>query len=97
MIDSLFVVYVAMTRAKKRLLLNTVMTNYFIKQRGFVYANDHETSALSEKCVTCKKLTSARAWMDVDVDAYFESSADTQLYERVAMCDTCKQKLGLAT
>jgi F-box protein, helicase, 18 len=96
-IDSLFVVYVAMTRAKKRLLLNTVMTNYFIKQRGFVYANDHETSALSEKCVTCKKLTSARAWMDVDVDAYFESSADTQLYERVAMCDTCKQKLGLAT
>ena len=96
-IDSLFVMYVAMTRAKKRLLLNTVMTNYFIKQRGPVYTNNHDTSPLSQKCMTCKKLTSALAWMDVDVEACFESSADTQIYERIAMCDTCKQKSGLAT
>lgn len=95
-IDSLFVMYVAMTRAKKRLLLNTVMTNYFVKQRGPVYANDGDTSMSTEKCVTCKKSTLERAWMDADVDAYFESSAETQLYERVAMCDACKQKTGIA-
>jgi ATP-dependent exoDNAse (exonuclease V) beta subunit len=96
-IDSLFVMYVAMTRAKKRLLLNTVMTNYFVKQRGPVYADDHEPSPSSEKCATCKKLTPTRAWMDVDVEACFESSADTQLYERIAMCDKCKQKAGFTS
>ena len=94
-IDSLFVMYVAMTRAKKRLLLNTVMTNYFTKQRGPVYANDHETSASSEKCVACKKLTFERVWMDVDAEACFDSSAETQLHERVTMCGACKRKNGI--
>jgi hypothetical protein len=95
MIDSLFVMYVAMTRAKKRLFLNTVMTNYFVKQRGIVYSNEYRVDNSSENCEICKTNTTHRAWKDIDVDAYFDSTTETQIHERVAMCESCKWKLGL--
>ena len=94
-VDSLFIMYVAMTRAKKRLRLNTVMTNYFVKQRGPVYMNEVRNGDHHANCVICKHHTIQRAWMDVDVDACFDSTAETHVREGVAMCETCKCNVGI--
>jgi len=88
--DSLYIMYVAMTRAKKRLFLNSLMTSYFIRQKGTIYKNDITCNSKWDKCYICSTKTNQYAWLDVDIDAAFHT-VESDIYERISMCFKCKK------
>lgn len=92
--DSLYIMYVAMTRAKKKLILNTLMTNYFSRQKGHLYLDDTRRNSCWSKCFLCYSYTNLSAWLDVDVDAAFTVD-ESEIYEHVHMCLKCKTTKGI--
>jgi F-box protein, helicase, 18 len=94
--DSLFVMYVAMTRARKRLKLNPLMTAYFLKQKGSQYCINTDPNRCKEtkKCVTCDNRTNQNVWKDVDFSSHFNEHP-SQLSENQKMCVKCQMKQGL--
>lgn len=94
--DSLFVMYVAMTRARKRLRLNHLMTTYFLKQKGNLYYTNVETNGCREtrSCVACDNKTNKNVWKDVDFSSQFNDNP-SHIFENQKMCVKCQTRQGL--
>jgi F-box protein 18 (helicase) len=88
--DSLYIIYVAMTRAKKRVLLNKVVTNYFIKHKGNIYYTNPYGNQFG-RCILCNSHTNNNVWMDVDYTSQFDNS-DSEALENKIMCYNCQHK-----
>ena len=92
--DSLYVMYVAMTRAKKRLKLNKVMDSYFLKNKGCIYYKNTQILNQNKLCVTCDTRTNNNVWMDVDYTSQFNDE-DSEIFENKNMCHKCQVKVGV--
>lgn len=90
-IDSLYIIYVAMTRAKKRLLLNKVLTIFFLKKKGNIFYMNNTQSRQNGNCILCHTYTNNNVWMDVDYTSQFDIS-ESEVLENKIMCMRCQHR-----
>ena len=90
--DSMNLMYVAMTRARKNLFVNKLISNFFEKYNGKVYYNIIMHNRKSNRCNVCKKRnTNTSVVIEADPDTVFFKECQVYSYEYV--CSQCQKLL----
>ena len=90
--DSMNLMYVAMTRAKKNLFVNKLISNFFEKYNGKVYYDIIMHNKKSKRCNVCKKRnTNTSVVIEADPDTVFVKDCHVYSYEYV--CSQCQKLL----
>ena len=90
--DSMNLMYVAMTRAKKNLFVNKLISKFFERQNDKVYYNIIMHNKKSNRCNVCKKRnTNTTVVVEADPETVFFKDCHIYSYEYV--CSQCQKLL----